>query len=84
MLGFLRRLLNGADNRHEQYRAERGATVYGAAIGPKPTRDSHADFEEPADRSGSLAEAELPVDSRHQAMEREERRRHGYGDAPLR
>jgi hypothetical protein len=84
MLGFLRRLLNSADNRHEQHRAERAATVYGAAIGPRPTRQSHADFDEPVDRSGGLTEAELPLDSRYQAMKREEERRHEQADTELR
>ena len=43
MAGFLRRILQSLDFEHEQNRIERNATVFAAPIGPKPTRQTHAD-----------------------------------------
>ena len=74
MAGFLRKLIGGLDNRHAEYRAERKATVFAAPIGPKPTREKHPDYVE-RDPAGGLEEAEMSVDARQAAIERENQRR---------
>jgi hypothetical protein len=74
MAEFLRNLIGGLDNRHEEHRAERKATVFAAPIGPKPTRETHPDYVERESGCG-LEEAEISVDARQAAIERESKRR---------
>ena len=74
MAGFLRKLIGGLDNRYEEYRAERKATVFAAPIGPKPTRETHPDYVE-CEPGGGLEEAEMSVGARQAAIERESKRR---------
>jgi hypothetical protein len=74
MVGFLRRLIAGLDNRHEEYRAERKAMVFAAPIGPRPTRQTHPDYVE-REPEGGLHAAEMPNDARQAAIERESKRR---------
>ena len=74
MAGFLRRILRSLDFEHEQNRIERKATVFAAPIGPKPTRETHPDYVE-REPGGGLEEAEIAVDARQAAIERESKRR---------